>query len=189
MRKLTTFTAALALALGVASAGVAATCSASSGPQTVNYTLTQGNPDAVMGVACVSNANDSNTIDSSYSIFGMTGWTLAAKAGDESGGDGNVSFGDTPVSGGSSSWSLLNPNGYSNIFITLKQGQSFAAFWLDTTEALSGFWSTSGPARSSQGLSHVSVYYQGPSVVPLPAAGLMLLTALGGLAFARRRKV
>ena len=190
MNKLTSFVATAVLATGFATGASAATCNAMSGPHTVVYNLTQGNPDAVMAATCVSYANDSNTIDSSYDIFGMTGWTLAAKAGDESGGDGNVSFVAGPTNFGSPNWSLSNPNNYSEIFITLKQANSFASFLLDTTMALSGLWSTSGPGNSLQGLSHASVYYRGtpPSVVPLPAGVVLMLTALGGLGLARRRK-
>lgn len=179
------------VATGFATAGSAATCNAWTGggpnPQQVVYNLTQGDPDKVMAVTCVSQANDTNTINSSYSLFSMTGWTLAAKAGDETGGDGNVSFATTPVNGGSSSWSLDNPNNYSNIFITLKQANSFASFLLDTTAPLSGLWSTSGPGGSQQALSHASIYYQ-ISTVPLPAGAVLILTALGCLGFARRRK-
>lgn len=49
------------------------------------------------------------------------------------------------------------------------------------------FQTVSG-ANVTQSSAKVIGTPEGPSVVPIPAAGLMLLTALGGLAFARRRK-
>ena len=171
----------------------ALSCSASSGPQTVNYELEQLSPDAALDKACVSNANDTNTINSTYSIFSQTGWILAAKT-DGTGGNGNITFGTKPTAGDATgAWSLNNPNGYTEIFITLVQGNSFAAFLLDTTKTLAGgFWATSGPGGSVQGLSHSSVYYRGtgtpPSTIPVPAAGLLLVGALGGLLASKRRR-
>ncbi len=164
-----------------------------SGPQTVNYTLASATDSL-----CVSNANDTNTIDSSFSMFSNTGWILGDKAGDESGGDGVIFFTDSPTAGETSpgSWAI-NLDAFalaSQVVVTLKQADSFAAFLVDAT---SGTWTTAGPGGSAMGLSHGSVYYladgrnPGPPPVPLPAALPLLLSAFGGLGFFgwRRRAV
>lgn len=64
-----------------------------------------------------------------------------------------------------------------------KFGNKFTHYYTDPqTAILSGSWSV------SQGLSHLSFYDTDPPPIPLPAGGLLLVTALGGLVIARRRK-
>jgi len=185
-QQIKTITVAVAVTVAAGSA-YAATCPAQSGPQTVIYDVTQGNPDAITDVVCVSNANDTNTIDATYTLFGETGWILANKT--DGGGNGNIDYVDAPANLGSTDWSLDNPNMYSEIAITFVQGNSFAAFELDTSVALSGSWTTSGPGGSQQGLSHSSVYYRvSMTPVPIPAAGGLMVFALGGLSLLHRRR-
>jgi len=60
----------------------------------------------------------------------------------------------------------------------------FAAFLLaDFINAVSGEWSVT----ESQSLSHVSLYAN-VAPIPLPAAGFLLIGALGGLGLMRRRR-
>jgi hypothetical protein len=135
-------------------------------------------------VTCVAGKNDTNTIDAGYSLFGKTGWVLSGKT-DGADGDGVVSFASAPVNGATSgNWAVKSFAGLKDVVITLKAGNGFAAFLLDTSTP-SGAWS------SSKDLSHASIYYNGtPAPVPLPAAGWLLLGGLGGLgALARRRKL
>lgn len=182
----------LALALIVAGgAAQAATCDAASGPQTISYELTQGSPDAVLNKVCVSDENDTKANIAALDPFGIDDWMLGEKVEDEEDdGDGAVSFASFTTSE-PLSWSVLNPLGYESIMVTLVQGNSFAAFLLDTTKALAGFWDTAGPGGATGDISHASVWYSGeptPAPIPLPAAAALLPMGIGALALFRRRK-
>ena len=160
-------------ALAVMAGGAfAATCTVGN----VSYTATQSVPDAIISVDYCQSGNDKNTIDT-------LGWTLG-DATDTTGLNFTISLtGQT--------WSILNPLGYTSLLLTFKQGNSFVGFLLDMTEPLTGTWGTTGPGQSVNDLSHASVWYSGsPTLppVPLPAAGFLLIGALGGLAAVRRRR-
>ena len=166
------FLALFLLAVGPAQAGTMTCASATS------YSLS----DAAQS-ACFS-GNDSNQINSSFSLFGMTGWTLSDK-NEGSDGDGVISFTTAPTNGAKSGgWAIDTLAGLDNIVITLKAGNGFGAFLLDLTvsDPLSGTWA------SGKGLSHASIYYIGePAKVPEP--GIFALMGLGllGIGIARRR--
>lgn len=61
---------------------------------------------------------------------------------------------------------------------------AYAAFEITTTGAALLAWETS----MQQGLSHVTIYAKPVAPVPVPAAGLLLIGALGALGLARRRR-
>jgi len=181
----------------LAAGAVALTCSAASAA-TLNCTTTggQGKSNATFtlsnatGAACFG-GNDKNTVNSTFLMFGMTGW-IGSDANNNGFGDGTVEFTsiDAPVNGDKfGSWTIDSLAGLSKIVIVLKAGNKFGAFLLDLValDPLSGFWT------STKGLSHATIYYNGtpvppPSAVPLPAAGWMLLAGLGGIAALRRRR-
>ncbi|MCZ0960219.1 VPLPA-CTERM sorting domain-containing protein [Paracoccus benzoatiresistens] len=174
----------LALTCGAAQA---ATCTQSGkkSDQEVTYTLTQGNPDAVVASACYSGTDKEKDM-SGLVLGGVTGWKLADKTDD---GSDYLDGGFDQF--GASTWSILNPLGYQSVLVTLKQSDSFAAFLLDAKAVLSGTWWTEGPGKSVGGLSHASVYFAGepaPAPVPLPAGAALLPAGLAALAIMRRRK-
>ncbi|MFN3614713.1 MAG: VPLPA-CTERM sorting domain-containing protein [Rubrimonas sp.] len=150
-----------------------------------------GNSDATFSlgsasdVACFS-GNDTNTINAAFTVFGLDGWTLAAKTDKPAAGNKQVTFTTAPVNGSKGGdWAISNPNAFGPLMITLKAGDGFAAFLLDS---LAGTWS------STKGLSHASIYYRNgvtpppPAPVPLPASALLLIGGMGGLVVLRRRK-
>lgn len=173
--------AAAVLVCGAASGASAATmtCTGGSGGSAATYSLS----DAT-AASCFT-GNDTNQIDSNFSLFGMTGWVLADK-NDGPDGDGAITFTDAPTNGDKSGdWTISSITGLLNVAITLNAGNGFGAFLLDLDDLtpLSGTWT------SSKGLSHASIYYNGTvSAVPLPAALPLLLAAIGGLAFVGRRR-
>ena len=89
------------------------------------------------------------------------------------------------VSGKSGTWSAPDMVSY----LTVKAANSYLIF--DAGNAKSGSWSTMGILNNGGNqpdVSHIS-YWSGPdmTVVPLPAGGVLLLTALGALALRRKR--
>lgn len=163
--------AGVAIHAGPASAALVG-CASPSTPL-VGYAFT-GASDA----ACFD-GNDTNTITPTFDLFGQTGWILADKSDDGTSGDQSIVFTDAPQGGESvpGNWAIsLLPAG-TDVVVTLKQSESFAAFLLTAT---SGLWDTVGPGATVNGLSHASIYYNS-AVVPLPATMLLLLSGLAGL--------
>lgn len=73
----------------------------------------------------------------------------------------------------------------------VKASNAFRWYFTDPKQAIfSGTWSTAGlnGTRPAPGLSHISFYDTAPVPVPVPAAGLLLVAALGGLGMAARRR-
>lgn len=87
------------------------------------------------------------------------------------------------------------PSGLGDFLIVLKAANSpgyavWSFFGDPANTSVYGSWNvawTAGESSNPAGLSHLSVY-AAPNVVPLPAAGWLLLMGLGGLGFASRRK-
>ena len=72
------------------------------------------------------------------------------------------------------------------VVLTLKAGGSFAAFEL-VGQFFEGYWSVE-PTKGA-GISHITLYGGDMPQVPVPAGGLLLLSALAGAGVvARRRK-
>lgn len=177
-----TISAAVGALMALSTASQAATCSING----VSFSL-----DISAGTTCVA-GNDlgaNGIVVNDMSFFNLTGWGLGDST-DAEGGDGSVMFASAPVvnsTGGS--WSIDSYNGYSPLMIVLKSGPQYGAFMLtELVSGLSGTWSIiTDKNRRGKALSHASVYYNGePSPVPIPAAGLLLVGALGGLAALRR---
>ncbi len=173
-----------AIATAVASFGLsygsaeAATTECTSG--NVTFFATQGAPNAILDHYC-GLGNDKNTVPFG-TFFGQDGWTLGSST-DTDDGDKNVVV--SVQSPNSQTWSFTG-GVFPFMALGLKQGNHFALFQLDPTKPLSGTWATSGPGGSTNALSHASAFY----VIPLPAAGWLLLGGLGALGAlgSRRRK-
>ena len=168
---LMTTLSAFALSVVAVTSAQAATCAAGG----ITYTVTQDAPGMIMSDDCRS-GNDKPTLVGE-------GWTLGDAT--DGGGDGSVTLALV-----GQLWSILNPNGYTDILIAFKHATSFGAFGVDTGNPLTGSWGTLGPAASVNDLSHASVFYKAGEVppIPLPAAGWLLLAGIGGLAAMRRRR-
>lgn len=155
------------------------------------------NAGSCFGTVLPTPVNDSasllnnNTFGSDAGLFGRTNWAQLAKF-DTPGGGSNTN--GLSLSG--NNWSFAGSLLYDAVAIVLKQSNTFSAYLFVGGLASSGTWSTPGFGQQSGGLSHMSIYTSGdrivpppppPPVVPLPAAGFLMLGALGGLAALRRR--
>lgn len=101
---------------------------------------------------------------------------------------------DLPVNNGSSgTWSRDDVD-IGDFLIVLKAANTpgFAA-WLfegDSNDSFFGDWlvAWTNDKGEPRDLSHLSIYSKGVTPIPLPAAGFLLIGALGGLGLAARRR-
>jgi hypothetical protein len=141
----------------------------------------------------VTNVNDP-------AIFNISTWVEAGKVDvpkesddpDFDGGTDGILTMTLNADGKSGTWSVSSWAGIGSAMLVLKGGPNFAAYLLDLAAGLSGEWRTDAllvgnNLQNSAGLSHITLYTS-PAPIPLPAAGFLLLGALGGLAAVRRRR-
>lgn len=177
-------------ALCLATSVSAATCSVGA----VHFTLA-----GATGAQCMA-GNDlggQGIVAKDREFFGLTDWALADTTVGGTG-DGVVEFLTAPVTGTTSgTWSLTGYKVGGSLMIVLQAFHQYGAFLLaDVAGSLAGEWSASFDRCNARGictsvpkmLSHASVYYKEPAPVPVPAAGLMLLGGLAGLAMVRRKR-
>lgn len=156
------------------------------------------NADDCFGKAAPAPVNDDLTIVNTYTfydtmaawtaevggytgLFGEEDWTQLARS---NGGDltDGLSY---SIDDGTFSWS---GDIYDQMVVMLKQGNTFAAYLFDGGIGTGGTWESFAFDTNARDLSHMSIYARGDmSVVPLPAAGFLLIGALGGLAMLRRK--
>lgn len=187
--------AAAAMLVTAAGAASAATCTigglttsiACEGPITGN----DKDSYPVNGININVNDLDNNSFDGLDSgMFGINTWTEAAKVNAPNFMDGllTLTYGADNKSG---TWSVSSWVGIGDAMLVVKAGTGFIGYLIDTTAGLSGTWTTLGLTNKGGNqpeISHLTLYTT-PATVPVPAAGLLLLGALGGLAALRRRKV
>ncbi len=126
------------------------------------------------------------TFGSETGLFGNTGYGFIAKS-DNGGLSDGLSY---SVSGTIASFNYAGDlSGFEYVVYVFKQSNDFAAYLFDKTAApTSGAFDLS-VFPNSDSLSHISIYAGGQTtVVPLPAAGWLMLAGIGGLAALRRKK-
>lgn len=164
---------------------------------------------AATQVQCLS-GNDTNTITSTFSLLGQTGWILADKTDGGGNGHAELTLTGEDQTAQTPGWTIdLKGSTFQYLMITLKQAGGptggFGAF-LIAANTLSGTWETLKEKKNSNpiqyeaknDISHASLYYIGKGTttvvpppttpIPLPAGAWLALTALGGFAVLRRRK-
>ncbi len=145
-------------------------------------------------------AADMNGFNSGAGVFGVKNWIFGGKSAQDTGDETVSPFNllATPVGAKSGVWSVSTFNNWTKAALVVKGGaEAWVAYLLDVTK-LSGTWTTNDILNSGgkqPDISHLSLYVGGeqvnpppPAPVPLPAAGLLLVGAVGGLAALRRRK-
>jgi len=130
-------------------------------------------------------------------LFGSIEWSLDSRYDAEDGFDapggvtGRLSIDDVSDDLFMGNWSVTNWDGVGQAMLVLKGGDSFAAYLLNILAGTNGQWSTQalevGQNFNQPEISHVSLYTT-PAPIPLPAAGFLLIGALGGLGLAARRR-
>lgn len=150
-----------------------------------------------------ANVDLNNNANFPGGLFGSTNWSLDTKSNVSKSGNPSVFSFDAANPAGrlsatldstdalSGSWAVTNWTGVEKAALILKGGNGFAAYLLDLNAGLSGAWVTQALINNGgnqPALSHISLYTTPLAPVPLPAAGILLIGALGGLGFAARRR-
>jgi hypothetical protein len=135
---------------------------------------------------------DPMTVNITPGFFLEDDWEFVGKVGV----DGFLTGATAGGSSGSFNLSSVIADLGEKVLIVFKGGSNdIIGYLVDDLAALIS-WSTpftdppfTLPGNStSQGVSHISVYTVGVAPVPLPAAGFLMIGALGGLAAIRRRR-
>ena len=164
--------------------------------------------DVWTSTACVSQiaGNDSDTSAGNNivnvntvggtGLFGTNTWTLNSRydANGSYGPNGILSISNVSSDMLMGDWAVSSWSGITSAMLVLKAGNGFASYLLDLTAGTIGQWATlalTNNGGNQPAISHISLYTTSstpPAPVPVPAAGLLLMGALGVLTVARRRR-
>lgn len=127
-------------------------------------------------------------------LFGETDWAQLVKVNVGTETTSSTENGTTLTSsaGTEFTWKITDWMGYNPVMAIVKAGDNFTAYLLDTDIGTNGEGNTFSlfvgkDDKNNPEISHLAIYYT-PAVVPLPAAGWLLLMGLGGLGVASRRR-
>lgn len=162
-----------------------------------SLTTDPGSTCFAFGIGNISGNAGGGDLDPLYALFSTSfgaGHLLIDKSDDGTSGLKPDALIGALTSGLGGSWSFLLPDAgagfaWTNVILAFKSGNGqlnpdWAAF-LVPDGVTSGDWAIS----DKQALSHANLYAQKvPASIPLPAAGILLVGALGGLAALRRRR-
>nr|WP_309502592.1 VPLPA-CTERM sorting domain-containing protein [uncultured Roseovarius sp.] len=174
---------AAAVLASLAATAEAATCPPSATASSATFELSDATDAACFTGNDTNQINPNGKKSAPMVLFGHSDWVLADKT-DETVVGSPITFTTNPTNGAKSGrWEVADWAGRTtgDVVITLKAGNGFGAFLVDT-DYFSGTW------LATKGLSHASIYYRGVTPVPLPAGGFLLLSALAGLGFTRYRR-
>lgn len=135
------------------------------------FGLSTGNAQNVDANADQFVYSDTTTVTG---LFGITNWTEFQSEPD---------FEDILDDAKTGFFDII-ANSYATVAVLLKSGDEFAAYKFD--DGFSGRLDFA--TANDKGLSNYVVLGTGTSVVPLPAAGWLLLGGIGGIAALKRRK-
>ncbi|MBE0414834.1 VPLPA-CTERM sorting domain-containing protein [Yoonia sp.] len=186
----TTAAFAAALTLGAQSASALTLAPYAPSCSVDQFTINGNNSEDCAGAF---EGNDSNQDLSG--LFGGTDWTELVKVDIEGGETSNTQNGTTLTltAGTTFTWEITDWMGYNPVMAIVKAGSFFTAYLIDTDLGTDGAGNTFSIFVGNQDdpknpeISHLTMYGS-PSVIPLPAAGWLLLMGIGGLGVASRRR-
>jgi hypothetical protein len=151
-----------------------------------------------VGCEVLTSANNDDN-DSVKGMFLVDDWMQIAKVNDPGGTDGPLTVTGNQLSG---TWSIAGSvfETWTKVMLVFKSSNenagvlpgSVIGYLIELTpgdyDTPFSFFKDKQEEFEVKNISHVSLYVSNPSPVPLPAAGFLLVGALGGLAALRRRR-